>query len=202
MRKKNPDLMERIRKFAEDFYVEYGRSTYKSDFAEALGISKGTATKYLVEMDELGLVNYDGYNVHTEVTLKCNPKGADSAILDNAVACGPGDPEEEHVLERVRLPEAIFGTSPKFILQAKGDSMVDAGIAEGDWLVISQQNTAKEGDIIVALYEGVSNLKYLYYDHENVCAILRSANKKRNYGDIRTKDLQIQGVLHSVIKNY
>ena len=80
--------------------------------------------------------------------------------------------------------------------------MVDAGIAEGDWLVISQQNTAKEGDIIVALYEGVSNLKYLYYDHENVCAILRSANKKRNYGDIRTKDLQIQGVLHSVIKNY
>ena len=80
--------------------------------------------------------------------------------------------------------------------------MVDAGIQEGDWLVISQQNTAKEGDIVVALYEGVSNLKYLFYDNEKGYAILRSANKKRNYKDILTKDLQIQGVLHSVIKNY
>ena len=80
--------------------------------------------------------------------------------------------------------------------------MVDAGIVEGDWLVISQQNSAKEGDIIIALYEGVSNLKYLFYDHEDGSAILRSANKKKNYEDIRTKDLQIQGVLHSVIKNY
>lgn len=202
MRKKNPDLMERIRKFAENFYIEHGRSPYKSEFAEALGISKGTATKYLVEMDKLGMVNYDGYNVHTEVTLKCNLKGADSAILDNAVACGPGELEEEHVLERVRLPEAIFGISPKFLLQAKGDSMVDAGIEEGDWLVINQQNTAKEGAIIVALYEGVSNLKYLYYDNENGYAILRSANQKRNYEDILTKDLCIQGVLHSVIKKY
>lgn len=202
MRKKNPELMEKIRKFAEDFYVEHGRSPYKSEFAEALGISKGTATKYLVEMHELGMVDYDGYNVHTEVTMKCNMKGADGTILDNAVACGPGETEEEHVLERVRLPETIFGTSPKFILQAKGDSMVDAGIQEGDWLVISQQNTAKEGDIIVALFEGVSNLKYLFYDNENRCAILRSANKKQHYADIRTKDLVIQGVLHSVIKRY
>lgn len=202
MRKKNPDLMERIRKFAEDFYVEHGRSPYKSEFAEVLGISKGTATKYLVEMNELGMVNYDGYNVHTEVTMKCNSKGADSAILDNAVACGLGETEEEHVLERVRLPEMIFGTSPKFILQAKGDSMVDAGIEEGDWLVINQQNTANEGDIIVALYEGVNNLKYLHYDTEKGYAILRSANKKQNYKDILTKDLIIQGVLHSVIKNY
>lgn len=202
MRKKNPELMEKIRKFAEDFYVEHGRSPYKSEFAEALGISKGTATKYLVEMHELGMVDYDGYNVHTEVTMKCNMKGADGTILDNAVTCGPGETEEEHVLERVRLPETIFGTSPKFILQAKGDSMVDAGIQEGDWLVISQQNTAKEGDIIVALYEGVSNLKYLFYDNENGCAILRSANKKQHYADIRTKDLVIQGVLHSVIKRY
>lgn len=202
MRKKNPDLMERIRKFAEDFYVEHGRSPYKSEFAEALGISKGTATKYLVEMHELGMIDYDGYSIHTEVTLKCNRNGADSTILDNAVACGLGETEEEHVLERVRLPETIFGTSPKFILQAKGDSMVDAGIQEGDWLVISQQNTAKEGDIVVALYEGVSNLKYLFYDNEKGYAILRSANKKRDYKDILTKDLQIQGVLHSVIKNY
>lgn len=182
--------------------MEHGRSPYKSEFAEALGISKGTATKYLVEMDKLGMVNYDGYNVHTEVTLKCNLKGADSAILDNAVACGLGEMEEEHVLERVRLPEAIFGNSPKFLLQAKGDSMVDVGIEEGDWLVIDHQSTAKEGDIIVALYEGVSNLKYLYYDKENGYAILRSANQKRNYEDIWTKDLCIQGVLHSVIKKY
>lgn len=61
------------------------------------------------------MINYDGHNVHTEVTLKCNREGADSTILDNAVACGTGETEEEHVLERVRLSETIFGTSPKFI---------------------------------------------------------------------------------------
>ena len=98
------------------------------------------------------------------------------------------------------LPEAIFGSGNFYILRANGDSMVDAGIDDGDWIVIEKTNTAAEGDIVVALSDGCNNLKYFYKNKKKGCAILRSANAEKGYKDIEVKELQIQGVARKVIK--
>lgn len=95
----------------------------------------------------------------------------------------------------------VFNLAAVFILlKANGDSMVDAGIDDGDWIVIKRQNFADEGDIIVALFEGMNNLKYFFRDTQKGCAILRSANDAKNYADIEVYDLRIQGVAQNVIK--
>lgn len=202
MRSKNTEVMNKIIEFAEKFYLENGRSPYKSEIAEEIGITKGTVAKYLATMKEKRMIEYDGYTIHTEVTRKYNGNTSGAAILDNSVSCGPLQLEEERVLEYVKLPEAIFGSGNFFILRANGDSMVDAGIDDGDWIVIEKRNTAEEGDIIVALSDGCNNLKYFYKNKKKGCAILRSANSAKGYKDIEVNELQIQGVARNVIKAF
>ena len=76
--------------------------------------------------------------------------------------------------------------------------MIDAGVNEGDYVVIRKQNTASDGDYVVALYEGLNNLKELVVDNGRY--ILRSCNEdKESYPDIYPRDLKIQGVAVSVM---
>lgn len=202
MRSKNTDIMNEIIKFSECFYLENGRSPYKSEIADEIGFTKGTASKYLAVMRDKGMIEYDGFTIHTEVTRKYNGKTSGAAILDSSVSCGPLQLEEERIIEYVKLPEAIFGTGDFFILRANGDSMVDAGIDDGDWIVIEKRNSAIEGDIIVALSDGCNNLKYFFKNKKKGCAILRSANATKGYKDIEVNELQIQGVARNVIKRF
>ena len=200
MRSKNIDLMNQIKEYAETFYIEENRSPSTTEIANAVGVSRGTAYRYIVEMAEQGMIEYDGGSISTEATRKCKGSGTSATILDCSVSCGPGQLEEQRILEYVRLPETVFGKGEMFLLRANGDSMVDAGIDDGDWVVIRKQNTAEEGDIVVALSDGLNNLKYFYRNKRKGCAILRSANAEKGYKDIETFDLQIQGVAQNVIK--
>ncbi len=200
MRSKSIDLMNQIKEFAERFYIEEGRSPSTTEIAVEVGVSRGTAYRYIVEMAEKGLIEYDGSSITTEATRKYKGSGTSATILDCSVSCGPGLLEEQRILEYVRLPETVFGSGEMFLLRANGDSMVDAGIDDGDWIVVRKQNTAEEGDIVVALSDGLNNLKYFYKNKKKKCAILRSANAVKNYKDIEVYDLQIQGIAQHVIK--
>ena len=200
MRSKSVDLMNRIKEYAETFYIEVGRSPSTTEIANEVGVSRGTAYRYIVEMAEKGMIEYDGETISTEATRKYKGSGTSATILDCSVSCGPGQLEEQRILEYVRLPETVFGSGEMFLLRANGDSMVDAGIDDGDWVVIRKQNTAEEGDIVVALSDGLNNLKYFYRNRRKGCAILRSANEAKGYKDIEVYDLQIQGVAQNVIK--
>lgn len=142
------------------------------------------------------MVEYDGYTIHTPLTRKYNNTKCSAAIL-GSVSCGPLQYEDENVEGFVSLPEVIFGKGEFYLLKANGDSMVNAGIDDGDWIVIRKQNTAKDGDIVVALTEGMNNLKYFF--HGDGHAILRAANS--NYDDIIIDELAIQGVAVKIIKN-
>lgn len=196
MRSKNPVLMDDIRQFAEEYYIKTGYSPTKIQIAEKLGIAAGTVTKYLKEMHQKRMIEYDGRTIRTSLTQK-RASGYSSAAILGSVSCGPLQFEEENVEGFIALPEAIFGKGEFYILKANGDSMTDAGIDDGDWVVIKKQTHAKNGDIVVALSNGMNNLKYFY--RENGYAILRSANEK--YEDIRTDELSIQGIAVKIIKN-
>ena len=197
MRSKDPVLMEKIKDFAEEYYLKNFKSPTKIQIAEALEITAGTVSKYLSSMKEKGLVEYDGYTIHTENTRKYNATNCPAAIL-GSVSCGPLLFENGNIEDYVALPQIIFGKGEFYILKANGDSMIDAGIDDGDWVVIRKQNFANEGDIIVALVDGANTLKYFFTDKKSKCALLRAANKK--YDDIVVNELYIQGVATQIIK--
>lgn len=126
-----------------------------------------------------------------------------AAPLVGSIYCGSPEEEEENVEEYVSLPVSLFGKGDFYILRAKGDSMVDAGIAEGNLLVIERNCPASEGDIVVALDQEQQNTlkRYVGFDNDEKCFILAYENEARYPEEvIKLKSFEVQGVARHVIK--
>ena len=197
MRHKDPKLMERIRDFAESYYLTEGHSPSTTEIGEAVGIARGTAYKYLVAMDGRGMVSYDGTTILTEKIERLTAtRGAE--VYTGSIPCGSPETVEAMVEDYVSLPVSIFGSDELYIIRTRGDSMIEAGIEEGDYVVVKKQPTASIGDIVVALHEGENTLKTLRYDRNRRKYILHPENAGME--DIEVDDLAIQGVAKFVIK--
>lgn len=197
MRSKSQELMDEILKFAEEYYLDNGHSPSTSTIAAELNISRATAYRYLVEMNDRGMVEYDGQEIHTAVTRKLNNEINRTAIV-GSVPCGSPQYEEENIEEYISLPTAIFGKGDFFILRASGQSMIEAGIDDGDLVVVRKQNFADEGDIIVALVDNQNTLKRYYRDDERKKIVLHPENRRMK--DILVDECYIQGVACHIIK--
>ena len=197
MRSKSIELMNEIKKYIEEYYLQYRQSPSTTKIAEAVGIARGTAYKYLVEMSERNIIEYDGQEISTEVTRKYNKEQTQTPIV-GSVPCGSPQYEEENIEEYVSLPTAIFGKGDFFILRASGQSMIEAGIDDGDLVVVRKQVEANEGDIVVALMDNQNTLKRYYRDNANKKIILHPENKTMK--DIIVDDCYIQGVACHIIK--
>ena len=197
MRSKSIELMNKIKKYIEEYYLQYRQSPSTTKIAEAVGIARGTAYKYLVEMSERNMIEYDGQEISTEVTRKYNKEQTQTPIV-GSVPCGSPQYEEENIEEYVSLPTAIFGKGDFFILRASGQSMIGAGIDDGDLVVVRKQVEANEGDIVVALVDNQNTLKRYYRDNANKKIILHPENKTMK--DIIVDDCYIQGVACHIIK--
>ena len=202
MRSKNPELMKEICTYVSDYYRQRRSSPSVNDIAKAVGIAKTTAYRYLVDMNERGMISYDGRTIETPQINRCT-SGYFSAPIVGSIRCGDPEAEEEFVEEYVSLPESIFGKGDFYILRASGDSMVDAGIEDKDLVVIKKQETASVGDIVVALDEDNQNTLKTFegIDEESGYAILSyENNRKYRNKKIRVRELVVQGVAKHVIK--
>ena len=194
--------MKEICTYVSDYYRDRRSSPSVNEIAKAVGIAKTTAYRYLVDMNERGMISYDGHTIETPQIDKCT-SGYFSAPIVSSIHCGDPETEEEHVEEYVSLPESIFGKGQFYILRASGDSMVDAGIEDGDLVVIKKQDTASVGDIVVALDEDSQNTLKTFdgIDEESGYAILKYENRRKYRNKvIRVRELVVQGVAKHVIK--
>lgn len=197
MRYKDPKLMEQVLRFAEEFYLNEGRSPSTAEIGRAVGVARGTAHRYLLEMNERNIIQYNGKEIKTERISKVAP-AAPVRVFGGAIPCGPLEEIESSVEEYVKLPTTIFGTGDLYIIKTTGDSMIEAGIGSGDLVVVEKQDTAKVGDIVVALYDNANTLKRLGYDTGRKQYMLIPENP--NMEPIYTDYLSIQGVARFVIK--
>ena len=198
MRRRNVELMNRIIEFVEQYYLENSSSPSVRVIADKFGIGVSTAYRYLLEMDERGLITYDGKRISNDRIEKLNSNsGVIRAAVVGSIACGIPYLAEENVEEYVSLPRSMFGDGEFFILRANGESMIDAGIETGDLVVIRKQACAEDGQIVVALVEDEATLKRLYRDKGKV--ILHPENRAMD--DIIVDDCIIQGVAVKVIKD-
>ena len=86
MRSKNTDLMNEIKKFAEEYYLEYWKSPSTSEMAGEVGVTMATLYRYLIDMAERGMIDYDGSEIKTDVTRKYTDPGNNAVILDCSVS--------------------------------------------------------------------------------------------------------------------
>lgn len=197
IRKRDPEIMKQIAAFVEEYYFEYRRSPSLQKIADTVGISKATAYRYVVEMDDKGMLRYDGKSIQTRSIQKSDYKMNRVPVL-GSIACGYPELTEEDFEEFIALPVALFGEGAFFILRTHGDSMVDAGIEDGDMVVVKKQDHAKAGDIVVALVGNETTLKTYYPEPQKQRVRLHPENKTMS--DIIVRECYIQGVAERVIK--
>ena len=203
MRSKNPELMEKISRYIGDYYRKAHRTPTVRAIADGVGLSKSAVYNYLREMNNRGMISYEDGVVADLPKINKTETGFFSAPLVGSIRCGDPETEEEQVEMYISLPEALFGRRDFYLLRATGDSMVDAGITEGDLILIKKQPTCEIGDVVVALDQDGQNTLKIYggIDKENGMAILEYANEETYPGQrILVSKLVVQGVAQHVIK--
>ena len=177
MRSKDTILKKEIYDFVNGWKRDYGTSPSLKKIADQMQVSRTTVYRYLKEMSEDGVLDYYGEGIDTKELNGTNMNLA-PAIIVGSIPCGEAQSEEQYVEAYVNLPTALFGKGEFYILRAKGDSMEDAGIAEGDLVIILRQPTAEVGDIVVALDDEQQNtLKRFAGFDEKGRAILEYMNE-------------------------
>lgn len=189
-----------ILEYIKKYYDRHGQNPAVHDISVGTGIPNTSVHRYLVSMKESGELDYSGRKSIGTIRMKKELYHHAMPVL-GSVSCGPGDYEEENIIEYIRMPESLVGKGEFFALIAKGHSMVDVGVHEGDHVIVRKQNTANVGDIVVALYDGgLNNLKKLCYDESQQRYYLYSCNAdQETYAPIYVDELQIQGVAVSVV---
>lgn len=198
MRILNDDILEKVAQYNIDYQKEHGRSPSYREILHALNLgSLATVQRYvraLVKADRIEVT--DAGNISPLPQLM----GGESKVvpLIGEIACGEPLFAVENIEESYTLPKSLFGDGELFMLTAKGNSMIDAGISKGDLLVIRRQTAADDGDIVVALIDNDATLKRIY--HKDGKIILHPENKQMK--DIVLDKCNVQGVLVGCIKKY
>ena len=167
--------------------------------------SRGSLYKHIMALINAGLVEPFTGNKQGGVRLTSHIVEEDNAIQDGLPFVGSiaaGKPIEAlATLSYMTVPDALKTDKPCYVLQVKGDSMIDAGIYDGDWVVIEQRNYAKNGEIVVALIDSSdATLKYIEQTPEKISLI--PANNSMTAFAYNAEQVQIQGVLVGQMRSY
>ena len=198
MRNKSTELMLRIKEYIENYFEKYSSTPTVREIAGAMKIAVSSAHRYLVTMAEKEMISYENGVLSTPKIEMMNPEFSPAAIV-GSIPCGTPDEREAQVEEYLPLSVSFFGKGNFYALRASGNSMVDAQIADGDLVIIREQQTAEVGDIVVALTDEEKNtLKRLCFDSEHQSYYLHPENKEME--DIYVSSLRVQGVVTHIIK--
>lgn len=192
------DKVTKVLGFIRQFQKKEGRSPSFRQIAKGCCFpSIATAQKYVNILQKRGMLNKDSFG---KIIIPNNLSKGKTIIapLVGKIACGTPIFAEENIEETFQLPTAIFGSEKVMLLHASGDSMIGAGIFDGDLVVATICNDAKDGDIVVALIDNEATLKRFY--RKNGTVILHPENPK--YEDIIPEELVIQGIVKHVIHSY
>jgi repressor LexA len=187
--KRQKEIFDFIRRYA----ARYGYPPTVREIGKAVGLhSSSTVHAHLANLEKVGLLRRDPTKPRAIELLVDRAKRAmrgPGLPLVGHVAAGEPILAEENIEEYVQVPSAIGGEQGDYILQVKGDSMRDAGILEGDYVVVSEADDADNGEIVVALIEDEATVKRFYREKDRVR--LQPANKA--YKPIRTRDAKVLG---------
>lgn len=195
---------KQILDFIKQYIDKYGYSPTLGEIAEAIGVhSLATVHEHLQALSSKGVIKrFEGAVRGIEVLdqkISSVLKGIELPILGFIAAGQPimtyTDPDATIKV----APSMLSGKKRSYVLQVKGDSMIEDGILDGDFVIIEEQNDAHDGDIVVALLEnGLATLKRFFKEPGRIR--LEPANA--SMAPIYATDVKIQGKCVGVIRRF
>lgn len=122
-----------------------------------------------------------------------------SVLVHGSIKCGNPNESNADCEGYIEIPTSLIGQGDFFVLRAKGDSMLNAGIHNGDLLLVRYQSYADNGNVVVAEIDNEFTLKTFYKNDAERLIILHPENQ--NYKDIVVKSCRIIGVAEKIIKS-
>jgi repressor LexA len=179
--------------FVRSYVGEHGYPPTVRDIGQAVGLtSSSTVHAHLANLEKLGVLRRDPTKPRAIEVLKDKARQvvAPGALpLVGQVAAGSPVLADENIEEYVPVPGIAGGDDGEFVLRVKGDSMKDAGILEGDFVIVRRQETAVDGDIVVALVGEEATVKRFFREKDHV----RLQPENETMEPIRTRDAQLLG---------
>lgn len=195
--KRQKEIFDFIRKYAE----KTGYPPTVREIGKAVGLhSSSTVHAHLANLEKIGLLRRDPTKPRAIELLVGKAKQAfrgPGLPLVGEVAAGEPVLAEENIEDYLELPGVIGGEDGDYILRVKGDSMKDAGILEGDYVVVKQAEDAVNGEIVVALLEQEATVKRFFREKDRI----RLQPENSAYKPIRTKNAQLLGKVVGVFRS-
>ena len=186
-----------------DFIREYRRqegiSPTQREIRERFRLSSfGTVQKHLKRLEEKGALSRE-WNRSRGISPADERPASRGVPLLGAVAAGhPIEPFPEE--ETIEVPSSLLGKGEHFVLRVRGDSMIEDGIRDGDYVVVARRASAQNGQTVVALVRGEATLKRYYAEGSRVR--LQPANAAMKPLMVEARDVILQGVVTGLIRAY
>lgn len=159
--------------------------------------STATAVYHLKKLENSGKIVRNGNkNRAIELTDKSATRGISLPVV-GTVAAGVPILAEQDISDRITISENFFVGSNLYVLTVKGDSMIEAGILDGDYVVVSQQSIASNGEIVVCLIDNEATVKRFYREN----GFFRLQPENSSMRPIFTERVQILGKVVGLIRN-
>src|SRR5271156_392773 len=186
--------------FIHKYSAKYGYPPTVRDIGKAVGLaSSSTVHAHLANLEKLGMLRRDPSKpraielldraMGTAVDTVRGIVRAEGLPLLGSVAAGQPMLAEENIEDYVSVPEIAGGGDGEYLLRIRGDSMKDAGILEGDYVVVHPQDTARDGEVVVALLGEEATVKRFFREADHV----RLQPENDAMEPIRSKEVKVLG---------
>ena len=194
------DRQKEIYQYIKKCLREKGYPPSVREIGQAIGLkSSSTVHGYLARLEASGLIKRDPTKPRAIDILEENPWGRNVNVpLVGTVTAGEPILAEEHIQDVYSFPQGLLGTQEQsFMLRVKGESMINAGIQDGDFVLVKQQDAADDGDIVVALIDQESATVKRFF-REKDCIRLQPENDTMK--PFYEKDVQILGLVIGIYR--
>ena len=185
--------------FIRAYRAQHGISPTQREIRETFRLSSfGTVQKHLKRLEEKGALARE-WNRSRGIAPKEEPAAGRGVPLLGLVAAGrPIEPFPNE--ESIEVPSSLLGKGDHFVLRVRGESMIEDGILDGDFVVVSRREKAESGQTVVALVRGEATLKRYYAEGQRIR--LQPANAAMKPLTFDARDVTIQGVVTGLIRDY
>lgn len=173
-RKPRGDMQARILAYIEQEIRTRGYAPSVREIGEAVGLkSTSTVHGHLTRMEKKGLLRRDAMKPRAiGLFAAFSPFDENASLREipvvGRVAAGTPILAEENIEETMTLPEEMVGSGELFILRVRGESMIQAGIMNDDYIVVHRQMNANNGEIVVAMIDDEATVKRFYKENGHI----------------------------------
>ena len=197
--KRQQEIFDFIKKYS----AKYGYPPTVRDIGKAVGLaSSSTVHAHLANLEKVGLLRRDPSKPRAIELLDRAVGAVKDVVIPQGlpvvghVAAGSPILAEENIEEYVTVPGIAGGDDGEYLLRIRGDSMVKAGILPDDFVVVRPQDTAADGEIVVALVGEEATVKRFFREDDHV----RLQPENKSLQPIRTRDVSILGRVVGVFR--